>query len=146
MKNYKPRSLYYQPKPKFYLLNDKKHHQRLYLFSRYIKMFQNLSWLFCFIFLLYILIPHLLARKRPMSILFWCVPKILYSYFHKMTSSRRIWFYDKYYCCIIIYYCINIVEYLSFINPERGRLGEILPEVMIFPIGLCPEGNYHHWG
>jgi hypothetical protein len=33
------------------------------------------------------------------------------------------------------------VEYLSFIDLERGGFGEILPEVMIFPEGLCPEGN-----
>ena len=31
--------------------------------------------------------------------------------------------------------------YLSFIDLERGGFGEILPEVMIFPEGLCPEGN-----
>ena len=30
---------------------------------------------------------------------------------------------------------------LSFIDLERGGFGEILPEVMIFPEGLCPEGN-----
>jgi hypothetical protein len=31
--------------------------------------------------------------------------------------------------------------YLSFIDLERGVFGGILPEVMIFPKGLCPEGN-----
>ena len=31
--------------------------------------------------------------------------------------------------------------HLSFIDLERGGFGEILPEVMIFPEGLCPEGN-----
>jgi hypothetical protein len=31
--------------------------------------------------------------------------------------------------------------YLSFIDLERGGFGKILPEVMIFPEGLCPEGN-----
>jgi hypothetical protein len=31
--------------------------------------------------------------------------------------------------------------HLSFIDLERGGIGEILPEVMIFPEGLCPEGN-----
>ena len=30
---------------------------------------------------------------------------------------------------------------LSFIDLERGGFGEILPEVMIFPEGLCPDGN-----
>jgi hypothetical protein len=30
---------------------------------------------------------------------------------------------------------------LSFIDLERGGFGEILPEVMIFPERLCPEGN-----
>ena len=30
---------------------------------------------------------------------------------------------------------------LSFIDLERGGFGEILPSVMIFPSGLCPEGN-----
>ena len=34
-----------------------------------------------------------------------------------------------------------IARYLSFIDPERGGFGGILPEVMIFPEGLCPEGN-----
>ena len=33
------------------------------------------------------------------------------------------------------------MEHLSFIDLERGGFGEILPEVMIFPEGLCPEGN-----
>ena len=33
------------------------------------------------------------------------------------------------------------VEHLSFIDLERGGFGEILPEVMIFPEGLCPKGN-----
>jgi hypothetical protein len=32
-------------------------------------------------------------------------------------------------------------ELLSFIDPERGGFGEILPEVMIFSEGLCPEEN-----
>jgi hypothetical protein len=32
-------------------------------------------------------------------------------------------------------------EYLSFIDRERGGFGGILPEVMIFPEGLCPEGS-----
>jgi hypothetical protein len=31
--------------------------------------------------------------------------------------------------------------YLSFIDPERGGFGGILPEVMIFSEGLCPEEN-----
>jgi hypothetical protein len=31
--------------------------------------------------------------------------------------------------------------YLSFIDLERGGFGEILPEEMIFPEGLGPEGN-----
>jgi hypothetical protein len=35
-----------------------------------------------------------------------------------------------------------IGEYLSFIDLERGGFGEILPEVMIFPEGLCPEGSF----
>ena len=30
---------------------------------------------------------------------------------------------------------------ITFIDPERGGFGGILPEVMIFPEGLCPEGN-----
>jgi hypothetical protein len=30
---------------------------------------------------------------------------------------------------------------LSFIDLERGGFGEILPDVMIFPEGLGPEGN-----
>jgi hypothetical protein len=30
--------------------------------------------------------------------------------------------------------------YLSFVDLERGEFGEISPEV-IFPKGLCPEGN-----
>ena len=30
---------------------------------------------------------------------------------------------------------------LSFVDLERGGFGEILPEVMIFPEGLGPEGN-----
>ena len=38
------------------------------------------------------------------------------------------------------------VEYLSFIDLERGGFGEILPEVMIFPEGLCPEGNINTEG
>jgi hypothetical protein len=33
------------------------------------------------------------------------------------------------------------IEYLSFIDPERGGFGGILSEVMIFSEGLCPEGN-----
>ena len=33
------------------------------------------------------------------------------------------------------------VQLLSFIDLERGGFGEILHEVMIFPEGLCPEGN-----
>jgi hypothetical protein len=33
------------------------------------------------------------------------------------------------------------IGYLSFIDLERGGFGEILPEVMIFPEGLCPSGN-----
>jgi hypothetical protein len=33
------------------------------------------------------------------------------------------------------------VQHLSFIDPPLGGFGEILPEVMIFPEGLCPEGN-----
>ena len=33
------------------------------------------------------------------------------------------------------------MRYLSFINPERGGFGVILPEVMIFREGLRPEGN-----
>jgi hypothetical protein len=35
----------------------------------------------------------------------------------------------------------RIIFHLSFIDLERGGFGEILPEVMIFPEGLCPEGN-----
>ena len=31
--------------------------------------------------------------------------------------------------------------YHLYIDLERGGFGEILPEVMIFPEGLCPEGN-----
>jgi hypothetical protein len=44
----------------------------------------------------------------------------------------------------IISYAISIpyhTKLLSFIDLERGGFGEILPEVMIFPEGLCPEGN-----
>ena len=33
------------------------------------------------------------------------------------------------------------VQYLSFIDPERGGFGVIFPEVMIFSEGLCPEEN-----
>jgi hypothetical protein len=33
------------------------------------------------------------------------------------------------------------ILHLSFIDLERGGFGEILPEVIIFPEGLCPEGN-----
>ena len=34
------------------------------------------------------------------------------------------------------------IEYLSFIDPERGRFGELYPEVMIFPEGnIITEGN-----
>ena len=33
------------------------------------------------------------------------------------------------------------MQLLSFIDLERGGFGEILHEVMIFPSGLCPEGN-----
>jgi hypothetical protein len=33
------------------------------------------------------------------------------------------------------------MEYLSFIDPERGGFGGIFPEVMIFSEGLCPEEN-----
>jgi hypothetical protein len=29
---------------------------------------------------------------------------------------------------------------LSFIDPPLGGFAEILPEVMIFPEGLCPKG------
>ena len=36
--------------------------------------------------------------------------------------------------------------HLSFIDLERGGFGEILPEVMIFPEGLCPEGNINTEG
>jgi hypothetical protein len=35
----------------------------------------------------------------------------------------------------------SYMAYLSFIDRERGGFGGILPEVMIFPEGLCPEGN-----
>jgi hypothetical protein len=38
-------------------------------------------------------------------------------------------------------YCFTNLLHLSFIDLERGGFGEILPEVMIFPEGLCPEGN-----
>ena len=31
------------------------------------------------------------------------------------------------------------VRYLSFIDPERGGFGEILPVVMIFPEGFSPR-------
>ena len=43
--------------------------------------------------------------------------------------------------------CIGLDVYnptigqLSFIDPQRGGFGGILPEVMIFPDGLCTEGN-----
>jgi hypothetical protein len=40
---------------------------------------------------------------------------------------------------VISIYSISI--YLSFIDPERGGFGGILPEVMIFFEGLCPEEN-----
>ena len=30
-------------------------------------------------------------------------------------------------------------KHLSFIDPERGRFGKILPSVMIFPEGLAPR-------
>ena len=33
----------------------------------------------------------------------------------------------------------SLVEYLSFIYPERGGIGEIFPEVMIFPEGFSPR-------
>jgi hypothetical protein len=36
---------------------------------------------------------------------------------------------------------VLIIEYLSFIDPERGGFGVIFPEVMIFSEGLCPEEN-----
>jgi hypothetical protein len=36
---------------------------------------------------------------------------------------------------------IHYSVHLSFIDLERGGFGEILHEVMIFPEGLCPEGN-----
>ena len=36
--------------------------------------------------------------------------------------------------------------HLSFIDLKRGGFGEILPEVMIFPDGLCPEGNINTEG
>ena len=35
----------------------------------------------------------------------------------------------------------SAIVLLSFIDLERGGFGEILHEVMIFPEGLCPEGN-----
>ena len=35
----------------------------------------------------------------------------------------------------------NFSRHLSFIDLERGEFAEILPEVMIFPEGLRPEGN-----
>ena len=38
------------------------------------------------------------------------------------------------------------LKQLSFIDLERGGFGEILPEVMIFPEGLCPEGNINTEG
>jgi hypothetical protein len=43
---------------------------------------------------------------------------------------------------------IRAVEslHLSFIDLERVGFGEILPEVMIFPEGLCPEGNINTEG
>jgi hypothetical protein len=119
--NYKPRSLYYQPKQKFYLLKDKKHPHMwiqlvelmscsffhlqknfLALFNRYIKVLQNLLWLFCLIFLLYILIPHLLARKRPMNILFW-FPKFCIRIFTKWRHHVE---YD---------FMINIIVVLLYI-------------------------------
>ena len=31
------------------------------------------------------------------------------------------------------------VKYLSFIDPERGRFGEIYPEVMMFSEGFSPR-------
>ena len=34
----------------------------------------------------------------------------------------------------------------TIIDLERGGFGEILPEVMIFPEGLCPEGNINTEG
>ena len=40
----------------------------------------------------------------------------------------------------------DTVKHLSFIDLERGGFGEILPEVMIFPEGLCPEGNINTEG
>ena len=33
----------------------------------------------------------------------------------------------------------NMIEYLSFIDPERGVFGEIFPEVMIFSVGFSWE-------
>ena len=36
---------------------------------------------------------------------------------------------------------MRLMPYLSFIDPERGEFGGVLPKVMIFPEGLCPEGN-----
>jgi hypothetical protein len=42
---------------------------------------------------------------------------------------------------LITVYGLNVfLLYLSFIDPERRGFGEILPEVMIFPEGLCLEG------
>jgi hypothetical protein len=38
------------------------------------------------------------------------------------------------------------MRHLSFIDLERGGFGEILPEVMIFPEELCPEGNINTEG
>ena len=43
---------------------------------------------------------------------------------------------------------ISVIDlgHLSFIDLERGEFGEILSEVMIFPEGLCPEGNINTEG
>ena len=48
-------------------------------------------------------------------------------------------------CSYIVILNVYIGE-LSFIDLERGGFGEILPEVMIFPEGLCPEGNINTEG
>ena len=37
-------------------------------------------------------------------------------------------------------YGISII----YIDPDQGGIGEIFPEVMIFPEGFNARGKYHH--
>ncbi len=48
---------------------------------------------------------------------------------------------DESLCIYRLYLRSFVYIYLSFIDPERGGFGKILPSAMIFPEGACPEGN-----